>query len=1020
MSWLTRISLYKRWVTLLIVALIAGGSIYATLHLKMEMIPDIEFPYTTVVTVYPQAPPDEVVSKVSTPIENVIWERWEGKGLKHVSSTSADSISVIFAEFEFGTNMDEVTDSLYQGISELDLPPEVLDYPQMNPSIKENPRVIPINLTTMMPLVTFSLSGDLPPDQLKEVADTQIVPALKDVKGVLSVETEGGEKEQVVIAPNPEKMNQYGISMSQIISLLAPEYDSLTEIENTRLGTDDIMLGDIAEVGQGPAPMAVVTRTNGKPSLTINVLKDDKSNTVNVANAVVAKGKEIAGNLGNGLQLTPVFDQSDFIERSINQLRDKALIGGALAIIVVFLFLMAVRASLVTAISIPLSMLIGFMAMRLSGITINLLTLSAMSIAVGRLIDDSIVMVEVIYRRLQRGEGFREAAINGAKEIATPITAATLATVAIFLPLMFVGGIVGELFIPFALTVTFAMLASLLVALMVVPTLSNFLVGRKAKAKVSQPWYQKVYTPVLKWALGHRALILIIAGVLFVGSLGLLPIVGTSFMSGMSEKMLIVDIQMPPGTDIRVTSGVAAEVEALLDGNKEIKDYYTTVGTSTSLTGAIGTAAGGGDNTAQINVYLDPGADMDKEAEALRLACKDITGGEGIAVSTSESAAGAEMGFSGVDISIQGEDPDAIAQTTSELYTRLGGVKGLANLESELTMVVPKLDIAISDSKVAALGLSPEQKQRLQQEVYLLKMGGNVPGVEVNINGASHPVFIKGVAKGLSGIEEAETLRISWPHSVALEDVADVALLQRPTHISHTDLKLSATIRGAITEKDVGAVNRAIQGKINDLSAHEGVEVKMGGVAEEMSSTFSRMGIAIIAAIFISFVVVVVMMRSVLNPLIIMVSLPLASIGAFLGLLIGGYTLGVSGMMGMLMLVGIVLTNAIVLIAVVEQLRQGGMNTYDALVQGGQTRLRPILMTALTTIFAMVPLALGVGSGTVIAAELAVVVIGGLFSSTLLTLLVIPVLYSLTERLRRHAPLPSDSLRGNASHLSNL
>jgi HAE1 family hydrophobic/amphiphilic exporter-1 len=1020
MSWLTRISLYKRWVTFLIVALIAGGSIYATLHLKMEMIPDIEFPYTTVVTVYPQASPDEVVSEVSTPIENVIWERWEGKGLKHVTSTSADSISVVFAEFEFGTNMDEVTDSLYQGISELDLPPEVLDYPQMDPSIKENPRVIPINLTTMMPLVTFSLSGDLPPDQLKEVADTQIVPALEDVKGVLSVETEGGDKEQVIIAPNPEKMNQYGISMSQIISLLASEYDSLTEIEHARLGTDDITLGDIADVGQGPAPMAVVTRTNGKSSLTINVLKDDKSNTVNVANAVVAKGNEIGGNLGNGLELAPVFDQSDFIERSINQLRDKALIGGALAILVVFLFLMTVRASLVTAISIPLSMLIGFMAMRLSGITINLLTLSAMTIAVGRLIDDSIVMVEVIYRRLQRGEGFREAAINGAKEIATPITAATLATVAIFLPLMFVGGIVGQLFIPFALTVTFAMLASLLVALMVVPALSNFLVGGKAKkAKVGQPWYQKVYTPVLKWALGHRALTLIIAGVLFVGSLGLLPIVGTSFMSGMSEKMLIVDIQMPSGTDIRVTSGVAAEVEALLDGNKEIKDYYTTVGTSASLTGAIGTAAGGGDNTAQINVYLDPGADMDKEAEALRLACKGITGGEGIAVSTSESAVGAGMGFSSVDISIQGEDPDAIARTTSELYTRLEGVEGLANLESELTMVVPKLDIAISDSKVAALGLSPEQSQQLQQEVYLLKMGGNVPGVEVNINGASHSVFIKGVAKGLSGIEEAETLRIGWPHSVALEDVADVALLQRPTHISHTDLKLSATIRAAITEKDVGAVNRAIQGKINDLSPHEGVEVKMGGVAEEMSSTFSRMGIAIIAAIFISFVVVVVMMRSVLNPLIIMVSLPLASIGALLGLLIGGYTLGVSGMMGMLMLVGIVLTNAIVLIALVEQLRQGGMSTYDALVQGGQTRLRPILMTALTTIFAMVPLALGVGSGTVIAAELAVVVIGGLFSSTLLTLVVIPVLYSLTERLRRHAPLPSDSLRGTIGHPSN-
>ncbi len=1005
---LTRLALRSRLVTLAIVVLLAGVSIWAIFGLKMELIPDIEFPYTTVITVYPQASPDEVASRVSTPIEEFIWERWEGKSLKHVTSTSADSISVIFAEFEFGTNMDKVTDTLRQGIGELELPPEVLSFPQTNPDIGENPRVIPINLTTMMPLVTLSLSGDLPPDQLKEIADTQIVPALREVKGVLSVETEGGEREQVIIAPDPEKMNQYNISMSQIISRLAPEYASLAGIEDTPLGTDDVVLGQIAEVGQGPAPMAVVTRTDGQPSLTINVVKDDTSNTVKVANAVVAKANEIGRGLGNdNVEITVVSDQSDFIESSIATLVEKAVVGGALAIAVVFLFLMAVRASLVTAISIPLSMLFGFLAMRLSGITINILTLSAMSIAVGRLIDDSIVMVEVIYRRLQKGEDFREAAIGGAKEVATPITTATLATVAIFLPLMFVGGIVGEMFIPFALTVTFAMLASLLVALMVVPTLSRFLVGGKAKAKVKASWYEKAYTPVLKWALGHRALTLAIAGVLFVGSLGLLPMIGTSFMSGMSEKMLIVDIQMQPGTDIRVTSEVAAQVEALLNGNKEIKDYFTTIGTSTSLTGAIGAASGGGSNTAQINVYLDSGANMDKEAEALRLAVQEIAGGEGIAVSTSASG-GAEMGFSGVDISIQGEDPDAIARTTGELYTGLQGLDGLANLESELTMVVPKLDIAMSPSKMAELGLSQAQLEQLQQDFYFLMMGDNVRGVEANINGSNHPVFIKGVAQGLTGVEEAETLRIGWPDSVALTDVADVALLQRPTHISHTDLRLSATISGAVTAKNVGAVNQAVQKKIDSLSPHDGVEVKMGGVAEEMSSTFSRMGIAIIAAIGISFLILVLMMRSILNPLIIMVSLPLASVGALLGLLISGYTLGVSGMMGVLMLVGIVLTNAIVLIAVVEQLRKGGMSTYNALVQGGQTRLRPILMTALTTIFAMVPLALGVGAGTIIAAELAVVVIGGLFSSTLLTLVVIPVLYSLTDRFRRRVPVKAD------------
>jgi hydrophobic/amphiphilic exporter-1 (mainly G- bacteria), HAE1 family len=983
----TQLALKNRWVTFIIVAMLAGASIWAILGLKMELIPNIEFPYTTVVTGYPDAAPETVLADVSEPIENVIWQRWQGQGLKHLYSTSAYSVSVIFAEFEYGTKMDEVSSTISQGVDKLDLPTGVL-----------TPQIVPINMSSIMPLVVLSLSGNFSPDQLKQIADTQIVPVLQSIGGVLSVETEGGEREQVVIAPDPAKMNEFGISMSQIVGLLSPQYSSLSEIENTTTGNDGIVLKDIAGVSKGPAPGTAITRTNGKPSLTVTVMKKDEANTVDVANAVMAKAEEIKGSLGSGVELAPMFDQSDFIEGSINELRDKALIGGVLAIVIVFLFLTAIRASLVTAISIPLSLLIGFLAMRAFGITINLLTLSAMSIAVGRLIDDSIVMVEVVYRRLQRGEGFREAAIGGSKEIANPITSATLATVAIFIPLMFVGGIVGQLFIPFALTVTFAMIASLLVALMVVPALSNFLVSGKAKVKVGDSWYLKLYTPALKWALGHRAFTLIIAVVLFVGSLGLLPVIGTSFMSGMSEKMLTVDIQMPPGTDISGTSATAAQVEALLKGNKEIKNYDTTIGASaTSLMGAMSTASGGGDNTATIDVYLDPGADMEKEAETLRLACKGIAGGAGIAVSTSESSSGGGMGFSGLEVSIQGENQEALANTTTQLFAELQGVKGLANLESELTMVVPKLDIKLDPVKVAALGLPPDQ---LLQEFYLLMAGSNVPGVVANINGETYPVFIKGVAKGLTDVSEAESMRIGWPQSVALNDVANVAIIQMPTHISHTDRALSASIQGAITEKNVGAVNLAVQEKIDALPAHPGVEVKMAGVAEEMASTFSRMGLAIIFAIVIAFLVVAFMMRSIINPLIIMVSLPLASIGALLGLLIGGHTVGVSAMMGMLMLVGIVLTNAIVLIALVEQLRKGGMSTYDALVQGGQTRLRPILMTALTTIFAMVPLALGVGSGTLLAAELAVVVIGGLFSSTLLTLVVIPVIYSLVEGLR--------------------
>ena len=1007
MWYLSKIALQHRVIILILVVALLGAAIWALLGMKMEMIPNIQFPYITVITAYPQASPDTVADEVSTPIDEAIWERWEGKGLKHIYSTSAESVSAIFVEFEFGTDMDAVTASVNEAVGNLTFPQAVVDLPITNPEIGENPRIIPINMSDIMPLVFMSLSGDMTPEKLKELANTQIVPALKSVDGVLSVEIEGGDNDQVVVAPSPEKMVEYGISASQIVMLLASQYDSLDAIGNASMGVDAVVLKDIADVGQGPPPSSVVTRTDGKTSLGIMVMKEDGANIIDAANAVAAKVEELKPTLGSGIEFFTVFDQSDFIESSINELWQKALVGGALAIVIVFLFLWAFRASLVTAISIPLSIMAGFLVMRALGLTINLLTLSAMSIAVGRLIDDSIVMVEVIYRRLQRGEGFREAAVNGSKEIAMPITSATLATVAIFIPLIFVGGIVGELFIPFALTITFAMLASLFVAIIVVPALSNFLVGGKVKSIVKDSWYLKLYVPSLKWALSHRALTLIIAAVLFIGSLALLPVIGTSFMPSMSEKMITVDISMLPGTDIRTTNEIAANVESLLEGNPAIESYDTTVGVSTSLYGAMSAASGGGDNTASITVYLKSDADMDKEAEALRLASEGMAGVAGkIVVTTSEHGAEGGMSFSDLEVSIQGENQDAIALATLQLFDQLKKMeeegKGLENVESELTMVVPELDIKIDMDKAAALGITPEQLGMMQQEFYLLMLGSNLEGKTANVDGESYGVFIKGVADGLhNDVALAEALRIGYPQSLTLSSIADVNLQSKQTHISHTDLNRSATIRGAITADDVGSVTMEVQKKIDAMQIPEGVEIKIGGVAEMMGETFSRMGFAIIAAIVISFILLVVTMRSLINPLIILVSLPLASIGALLGLLAGGHTMGVSAMMGMLMLVGIVLTNAIVLIALVEQLRKSGASTQDALVQGASTRLRPILMTALTTIFAMIPLALGVGEGTLLAAELAVVVIGGLFTSTLLTLVVIPVIYSLVDGLRR-------------------
>jgi HAE1 family hydrophobic/amphiphilic exporter-1 len=976
------------------------ASIWAIFTLKMEMIPDIDLPMTSVVTIYPRATPEDIMNGVTVPIEDAISEIG---GLRHIISTSAEGKSFIFAEFEYGTDMDRVNDTISENLSELDLPPEVRDLdPEMLElaGMDENPQLFAIDMNAF-PVVFFSLSGDLSPHELQQVAISQIIPRLEKIDGVSFVGIEGGSKDEVLVSLDPEKMNEFGISMSQVAATLAAQqYSSLSEVENTALGTDSVVLRDIAGVSLGPPPETALTRTNGKPSVGINVLKDKEANTVTVANAVVDEVEKIGEELGDDVELITVFDQSEFIERSISDLTRNVIIGGILAIVVVFLFLMAFRASLVTAISIPLSLLIGFLLMWVFGITINILTLSAMAIAVGRVIDDSIVLLEVIFRRMQQGEDFKKAAIGGAKEVAAPITSATLATVAIFIPLVFVGGIVGELFIPFALTITFALVASLLVALTIVPALSNFTVSKKAKARERETWYQGVYTPMLKWALGHRALTLVIAAVLFFGSFGLLPIIGSSFLPNMSEKMLTVDIELPPGTDLIATEEVAMQVEDILGEKPEVfVTYDTTVGTSASVFGGFSAMMGGGPNTATVFILLDRDADLEGEAEALRHAFEGIVEEGTISVSTGPTGMSMMMGSSRLDIAIRGENHDDIASAANELFAELKTMDGLAEQEVNFASVEPKLQIEPDPAKIINSGLSPEQIEQLEEEFYIMIRGGTV--AQANLDGETYDIFLEGIAQNLDSVEIARGLRVGWPISVALDDIATVELGQQPTNIRRVDQMLAASITADITKKNVGAVNQAVQDKIDALTLAPGVEVSIGGVIEMMEESFSSMYIAIIMAIVLAFAILVVSFRSLLNALIILMSLPLASIGAFLGLLIAGRPLGISAMMGMLMLVGIVLTNAIVLVALVEQLWKRGLSPYDALIEGGRTRLRPILMTALTTMAAMLPLALGLGEGTIIASELAIVVIGGLFTSTLLTLLVIPVLYSLGAGLRR-------------------
>jgi len=1012
MHWLTKISLANRWAVLFIVLALVGVGTFAGLHLEQELYPDVELPMTTVITVYPGASPEVIVDRVTKPVEEAVVRVG---GQKRINSTSTDAsgvgMSVVVVEYEYGTDMQSVGEKIKTELSKLTWPQAVVDAAS-SPEVGENPKVYPVNVGSL-PVASYGLTGNLQPNELRQIALTEIVPALEQVDGVLSVSVDGGD-ERVVIAPKVAQMNARGIAMSQVMAALSgSSHDTLASLTEAPVDAAGTLVGDVATVTEGTKPGTVIARVDGKPAVTITVVKDQNANVVATADRVshtIHETVEALATDSNGLHLVKLSDQSDVVKSSLSELGWEAIIGGVLAILVVWLFIVSLRGSLVIAISIPLSVLIGFAVMKAWGITLNVLTLCALGIAVGRIIDDSIVILEVIHRRLRRGESLKEAAVNGSKEVAMAITSATLATVAIFIPLAFVKGYVGEAFLPFALTVTFAMLASLLVALTVVPALSSVLVRRHPKTETKNAWYERVYTPVLRWALRHRALTVAMALVLLLVSLGLLPLLGTSFLPSLGDKGIAVYVEMEPGTNILTTSEKAKQVEDVIEALKnqpgsKIGVYSTTVGGSSSALGSAIGASSGGNNTATIEIALSKDANVDKEVKALHQALAES------ALAPDLESEMLRVGALLSDLTrlssqfiayVTGDDEAEVKSAGTELLEELNKVDGLTDLEADIATVVPK-PVIVTDPNMIGFFISQGMDlNELEGEMYLMTAGVDVSGASA----AGLPLYMDGV---IPSATTGDQLRGLWLYGgltfpIQLRHIAPTSdVVSEATSITRVDQHLAVSITGMVTKKDVGSVNEAAREAMDAVTqSTPGVSTQTAGITEQMDQAFGDMLWAIVIAVAISFAILIASFRSLITPLIIIMSLPLASIGAVVALLLAGQPVGITAMMGILMLVGIVLTNAIVLVALVEQLRQSGVNTHEALIQAGRTRLRPILMTALAAMLALAPLAFGwVGEGVSLASELAIVVIGGLFSSTFLTLVVIPVLYSLSQRFRR-------------------
>jgi multidrug efflux pump subunit AcrB len=1033
---LARMSLANRALVALATIAVFLVGIFSVGQLRQELIPSMSVPVVAVTAADPGTSPEIVADRITGPIETAV-ETIDG--VTGVTSTVSTGVSMTTVELEYGTDADAIEQEITSAVDGLrDLPEDV------------EPQVMAGSLADL-PVVQLAVSGDGTEQELTDAIESALVPELSGIADVRDVTVTGTTERQVVIEADDEKLAAAGLSAAQLSSLLqengtvmpvgevtedgetssvqvGTSVSSVEELEKLPIvpaagatGTpggaagapqapgaapepepapDVVHLGDVAEVSVQDVPPTSFSRLDGEPSLAIALTKTPDGNTVDVSHAVHDVLADVRDELdAAGVSTAVTFDQAPFIEESIEGLTTEGGLGLLFAVLVIFVFLASIPATLVSAISIPLSLAVTFTAMNLTGYTLNILTLAAMTISIGRIVDDSIVVIENIKRHLSYGEDRVDAIVTAVREVGAAITASTVCTVAVFAPIALVGGMAGELFQPFAVTVAIAMGASLVVALVVVPVLAYWFIRVPASAdggvamreaaelKERRGAWQRAYVPSLAAALRHPAVTLGVAVALLAGTVALVPRMETNFIGNAGEDTLTVTQEFEPGTALAAQDEAAKEVEDVLAGIDGVETVQTTVGSGDGAAAAFG--QGGGAGSASFALALQDDADgeavQDDVSEALDKA--DLTG---------EVTVGAgDSGFAGstVDLVVTAADADGLAEAASTVEDAVTGLDGVADVTNNLAAEQTGVQVTVDRDAAAEAGLTEATVSGLLAGAMSESSIGTV-----DLRGSTLDVVVAGDPPATTA--EIEDIEVPTAAGVLpLSDLVTVEEVSAPASITRVDGERSATVAVTPSGDDLGALSRTLTEEIDDIDLPDGAEVSVGGLAADQADAFEDLGLALIAAILIVYLVMVATFRSIGQPLILLVSVPFAATGALGALLLTGTPLDVAALIGVLMLVGIVVSNAIVLIDLINQYRADGRPLDEAVKEGARQRLRPIVMTAAATILALTPMAFGLtGGGAFISQPLALVVIGGLVSSTLLTLYVVPVIYTLFER----------------------
>ncbi|SDD10483.1 efflux RND transporter permease subunit [Auraticoccus monumenti] len=1019
MHGLARLSMGNRALIALVTVFVMVFGVITTSNLKQELIPSLSLPTAVVITSYPGASPEVVEESVTQPVEQAV----QGlQDLESLSSESSTGSSLVTVNMTYGTNMSTVQQDLQAAISRIEgILPEEADSQVFTGSVDD------------IPVLVVSASSDRSAPELAEDLENVVVPALEKVEGARAVSVSGAPTPQVLIDLDLDELTEEGLTsqdVSQAVqaagarssagTLESGDGDLSVTVGEKLASAEDVAdvvltsttrpgerfpLSDVAEVSERQEPATSVSRTDGRESLSMSITKTPDGNTVEVSDGVRAELDRLSAELGNDTRFTTVFDQAPFIEQSIEDLLTEGGLGLVMAVVVILLFLLSVRSTLVTAISIPVSVLIALIGLSVAGYSLNILTLSALTIAVGRVVDDSIVVIENIKRHLSYGEPKVPAILTAVREVAVAITAATITTVAVFLPIGLVGGQTGELFRPFAVTTALALLASLLVSLTIIPVLAYWFLASPsgavdadqvrvaAEARERRSWLQRGYVPLLRAALRFPLVSVLVALLVLGGTVAMAPLLKVSFLGESGQDTLTVNQEFAPGLSLQAQTERAIRVEEELREVPGVQTVQTTVGSSGGAEAAFG--GGGSADSASFSLTSAPDADQAAVQSEVQRVLDGFEDDEEVGALTVSSAGGGFGGSTDVEVVLTGTDPDAIEEAATAVTEEMEGISQVTEVTSSLVAEQPVVSVRVDEDAAAEEGLTPATISAQLEGILAPAQVGSI-----EVDGLSQDVVLRiGEAPvGLDELADYEVTGATGP--VPLRDVAEVVDDQVAPQVNRTDGQRSATVSlTPADQNDLGTVTTEVTTRLAGLDLPEGVQAELGGVATEQSDAFNQLGLALLVAIAIVYVVMVATFKSLVQPLILLVSIPFAATGALAGLLLTDTALGVPSLIGMLMLIGIVVTNAIVLIDLVNHYRSSGQPAWDALVNGARQRLRPILMTAVATIFALLPMALGLtGGGLFVSGPLAIVVIGGLFSSTLLTLVLVPVLYELISR----------------------